>query len=187
MTAEIPNREPSQITAGDTVQWTRTDLSDYLPADGWALSYVLINSAAKITISATTSGTGYAVTVSAATSAAYTAGKYKWQAYVTNSGTSQRKTVDSGEIEIKPNFSSQTTYDSRSHVKKVLDAIDAVIENRASLDQESYEIMGRSLKRTPLNDLLKLRNEYAAKYLAEQNAENLANGKGAKNKIKVVL
>lgn len=185
MTAEIPTNEPSLVTAGDTIQWARQDLSDYLPADGWALSYVLINSAAKITIAATTSGTGYAVTVSAATSAAYTAGVYSWQAYVTNSGTSQRVKVDSGHIEILPNFAALSTYDARTHAKKVLDAIEAVIEGRASVDQESYAIMGRQLRRTPMADLLKLRDRYRTLYLAEVNAENAKNGKGRKNRIKV--
>lgn len=181
MTAGIPTTEPQSVNAGDTIQWERQDLTDYLPADGWALSYVLINSAAKITISATTSGTGYAVTVAAATSATYAAGVYAWQAYVTK--TTERFKVDEGTMEVLPNFAAATTYDSRSHVKTVLDAIEAVIESRASVDQESYSIMGRSLKRTPMADLLKLKDRYKALYLAEQNAENAKNGKAGKNRI----
>lgn len=185
MTVEIPSTEPTLVTAGDSINWQRQDLTDYLPADGWALSYVLINSAAKITINASTSGAGYAVAVTAATSAAWTAGVYAWQAYVTNSGTSQRVKVGAGHMEVLPNFAALTTYDARSHAKKVLDAIEAVIEGRASVDQESYAIMGRQLKRTPMADLLKLRDRYRAIYLGEVNAENSKNGKGRKNIIKV--
>jgi len=185
MTAEIPSNEPSLITAGDTVEWQRQDLTDYLPADGWALSYSLINSTGKITINAGTSGEGYLVSLSAAVTAAYTAGVYSWQAYATNSGDSKRVVVDSGTMEIAPNFSAMANYDSRSHAKKVLDAIEAVIEGRASVDQESYAIMGRQLKRTPMADLLKLRDRYSALYLAEVNAENAKTGKGKKNKLKV--
>lgn len=183
MTAQIPTTEPQEITAGDTVQWVKQDLSDYLPADGWTLSYVLINASGKIEIEATTSGTGYAITVPAADSSVWASGIYSYQAYATNGGA--RVTVGSGTIEILPNFSASATYESRSHAKRTLDAIEATIEGRASVDQESYSIMGRQLKRTPMADLLKLRDRYKALYLAEVNAENAKNGKNTKNKIKV--
>lgn len=181
MTAEIPATEPTQVNAGDTVQWTRQDLTDYLATDGWALSYVLINSTSKITINAASDGSAYAVTVAAATTAGWTAGLYSWQAYVTK--TTERFKIDEGSMEVLPNFAAASTYDSRSHAKTVLDAIEAVLESRATVDQESYSIMGRSLKRTPMADLLKLRDRYAALYAAEKNAENAKNGRPGKNRI----
>lgn len=185
MTVEIPTTEPLKVTAGDTLTWRRNDFSNYLPADGWALSYVLINAEGKITINAATSGTGYLITVAAAISADYTAGLYKWQAYVTNSGTGERVNVGKGSIEVLPNFSAAATYESRSVVKQTLDAIEAVILGRASQDQESYAIMGRQLKRTPIEELLKLRDKYKSLYAAEIRAENSANGKNGKNSIAV--
>lgn len=183
MTAEIPTNEPQEIIAGDTLKWNRDDISDYLASDGWALSYVLINATNKITINASANGAGYSVNVAAGTTAAYTVGTYQWKAFVTKA--SERFKVDEGTIEVVPNFAVVSTYDSRSHAKKVLDAINAVIENRASVDQESYTIMGRSLKRTPMEDLLKLKDKYQALYNSEQNAENVRNGAAGKNKILV--
>jgi hypothetical protein len=38
-------------------------------------------------------------------------------------------------------------YDGRDHVRRVLDAIEAVIENRATIDQQHYQINNRSLTR----------------------------------------
>ena len=51
-------------------------------------------------------------------------------------------------------------HDARSHVQRVLDAIEAVLEKRATLDQEQYRINNRELRRTPIADLLKLRDRY---------------------------
>jgi hypothetical protein len=180
MTA-IAEKEPLEITAGDYIQWKRV-LSDY-PAGTWTLSYALINATDKITITAANSGGDHLVTLAAATSADYTPGEYKWQAYVTSG--SQRITVASGTITIKPDFSSASALDNRTHVKKTLDAIEAVIEGRASQDQQEYSIANRSLKRTPLADLLMLRDKYRGYYLSEQNAENIRNGFGGKNRILV--
>jgi len=179
----IPTIEPDSVTAGDYIQWTQS-FGDYRATDGWVLSYVLVNATSKITITATTYNiTDFLVTVPAATSASWTAGKYKWQAYATL-GT-QRYTIRSGEMEVLPNFSAASTLDTRTHVKKVLDAIEAVIENRASLDQQSYEIEGRKLVRMTIDDLLTLRSKYRSFYLQEQNADRINRGEAGKNRLLV--
>ena len=60
-------------------------------------------------------------------------------------------------------------HDARSHAEKVLEALEAVLEGRASKDQMSYSIKGRSLALTPLADLLAMRKAYRAE-LASQRA-----------------
>lgn len=54
-----------------------------------------------------------------------------------------------------------------SHAKKTLAALEAVIEGRASKDQESYTIAGRQLSRTPIPDLLLLLSTYERKVARE--------------------
>lgn len=176
---DIPTTEPTEVTAGDTVKWTRT-LSDY-PAGTWTLSYTLINAASKIAITASASGTDHLVSVTPATSAAWSAGLYDWQAYVTD-GT-DRYQVDSGRITVNANYAGATTLDDRSHVKKTLDAIEAVIEGRASQAQQSYTINGRSLTRIPLSELYEFRKQYQAEYAAELQAERIANGMGSGRRV----
>jgi len=176
---DTPTTEPTEVTAGDTVKWTRT-LSDY-PAGTWTLSYTLVNSASKITITASASGTDHLVSVTPATSAAWSAGLYDWQAYVTD-GT-DRYQVDSGRLTIHANYAGVTTLDDRSHVKKTLDAIEAVIEGRASQSQQSYTINGRSLTRIPLAELYEFRKQYKAEYAAELQAERIANGMGSGRRV----
>lgn len=179
---DIPQFEPDRITAGDLIQWTR-DFADY-PAPTWVLSYVLLNSTGKITITGTADGTRHLISVPAATSAAWTPGIYRFQAYVT-SGTSRYQVRD-GSIEVLPNFATATTSDTRSTARKTLEAIEAEILARASGGASvEYTIAGRSLKREPLAELIKLRDRYAAMVRSEEAADRIARGLGTKNKILV--
>ena len=182
-----PETEPTQIIAGDRAAWKRTDLgTDYAPAS-YSLKYsarLEDSGSTEIEITASESGSDYIIEVGQSTTAAYTAGVYHWQAYITRTSDSERVTVDSGTWEIKVNRDAATT-DPRNHVKKVLDAIESVIEGRASKDQESYSIQGRALSRTPIADLITLRDKYRAEWVREQRAERIKNNLGHSGVIKV--
>ena len=187
MAATIPENEPLEIRAGDTWAWTRS-LDDY-PASTWTLKYRFKHpTATGFEITATASGTDHAVSVAAATTTGYTAGTWAWQAWV-ESGA-EKYTVDSGSLVILADYRSgaaTTTADSRTHATKVLAAIEAVIEGRASKDQEEYTIGNRSLKRTPLADLIKFRSRYRLEAAGEAQAERLRNGLGSSGFINVRL
>lgn len=172
MSAEIPTLEPTEINAGDTATWSRT-LADHPASAGWALSYVLINATAKISISSTAGGDDHLVLVAASATAGWTAGVYDWRARVTKSG--EVYTVGQGRITVLPSLSASTA-DLRSHARKTLDAIESVIEGRASQDVLEYQIAGRSLKRIPVADLLVLRDRYRSEVAREDAANNAARG-----------
>lgn len=175
MTAAIPTREPAELVAGDTWSWTRS-LSDY-PAGTWTLTYYLRGQAGEISFSASASGTDHLVSVAKATTAGYKAGFYQWEAAVTDGTT--RTTVARGTLTVKPDpANTGAGLDARSHARKVLEAIEAVIEGRATKDQQEYSIGGRMLKRTALADLQKLRANYRAEVFAETQGEAAAKGLG---------
>ena len=154
---------PTEITAGDSLAWTETE-SEYPAGDGWVVHYVLVNASSRITFNSVADGDKHSFVIDMATTGAWKAGDYTYQRYVTDG--SERITLTNGTVEIKPDFT--TASDHRSHAKKVLDAIEAVIENRATLDQESYSIAGRSLTRMNVEELLKFRGYYAAKVRKEK-------------------
>ena len=185
--SNYPETEPLEFIAGDRITWKRTDLgTDYAPAS-YSLKYSarLENSGAtEIEITASESGNDYIVEVGQSTSVGFKAGIYHWQAYITRTSDSERITIDSGTWEIKPNRDT-TASDPRNHVRRVLDSIEAVIEGRATKDQENYSIQGRSLSRTPIPDLLILRDRYKAEYIREQRAERIKNNLGHSGIIKV--
>lgn len=176
--ANYAHTEPGEIVSGDRLAWKRTDLgSDYPPA-----SYTLTYSARResdgtdsVAITAIADGNDFVVEVGQATTAAYEVGDYLWQAHITRDLDSERLTIDSGSWEVVANRATATT-DPRTHAKIVLDAIEAVIEGRATKDQESYTIADRSLSRTPMSDLIMLRSRYRAEVWQEISAERVANG-----------
>lgn len=176
--ANYPTREPAQLTVGDRWLWKRTDLgTDYAPAS-YSLKYALRrhDTGAEIEITASESGSDYLVEVASATTAVLAAGRYLWTAYIIRTSDSERVVVGSGTVEVLANRDAVAT-DPRSHARIVLDAIEAVIENRASVDQQEYSIAGRSLKRMEIGDLLKFRDKYRAEVSAE---ERLASGNGSR-------
>ena len=184
MTVTIPTKEPVVFTAGNTVKWTKS-LSDYLPADGWVLTYALVIAGQLIELTATDNGDGsHLISIDAATSDGYTAGIYHWQAYVTKA--TERYPVGSARLEIKPNFATQTTgYDNTSHVKNVLDALEATILGKASKDQMSYTINGTTVARMTPEEIIKWQNHYKILYKQELQAEGIDNGDAPSNKGQV--
>lgn len=182
MTA-IPTTEPAQVTAGDTIQWAKS-VPDYPASQGWTLKYVLLNPVLKIQITGTANGLDHSINVLAADSAKWIAGEYQWNSYVSKA-TGERHSVGSGTMLIKPDFSQKEASDQRSWVKRTLDNIEAVIEQRATMDQMEYTIEGRSLKRTPIADLFVMRDKFKDLYKQEIDAQNISAGKYGKNRIYV--
>lgn len=179
MTTEIATREPAKFAAGDRVQWQRT-LDDY-PAGTWTLAYYLLNASGRIAITASAQGTDHLVDVAAATTKAWAAGFYDVQGYVTSG--SDRRLAWSGRIEILPNFALAGSLDYRSHARRVLEAIEAVLESKATGDQLEYTIGSRSLKKMTHEELIRVRGRYKAEVEQEDIAERIANGLGGGNKV----
>lgn len=179
---KIPMREPDKVVAGDTWRWKRTDLvTDYPASNGWVLTYILMNASAKITLVALADGDAFYVEEVAGDTTAHMAGIYTWEASVAKGA--DRFRVGTGIIEVAPDFQALATLDTRSHARKVLAAIEAVIERRATKDQQEYAIDGRSLKRTPIADLMILRDRYLREVKQEVQADQYAKGRGTKRMV----
>jgi hypothetical protein len=188
---EYATTEPESFTAGDLVAWKREAAALVIPTGeapkasaGWALTYALVKTGARIAITAAASGDDHLVSIAAATTAGYAAGTYAWQAYVTK--TTERYLVGSGTIRILPNFAAAAGgHDARSHVKRVLDAIEAKLEARASKEQEQMVVGGQVVGMMPIHRLLEWRDRYRAAYENEQAAERVANGLGSGKQVLV--
>lgn len=182
-----PHAEPDVLTAGDTWAWTRT-LEVYSPDSGWVLSYRLVSPTVTqpITIAGSNNGNGdHKIEVDATVTASYAAGFYTWQAYVTNAGTGERYKVFDGQLTIEANFATQAgAFDARSHVKQTLDALEAIIAGRASVDQEHYAIAGRSLQRMSVRDLHFWRDKYRGYYASELRAQRRDRGLSSSSKVR---
>jgi len=170
--ADVATTEPVSIRGGDTLTFSRS-LADY-PAPTWTLAYSLVNASFRHTFTAAASGSDHLVTVAASTTATWDAGTYRLVGRV-SSGAEVYTVTD---IAVAVQASPATLGDTRTHARKCLDAIEAVLENRAAIDQESMAIQGRQLTRTPVAELLKLRSVYKGEVAREEASARLAAGLG---------
>lgn len=184
-----PTQEPDLLVVGDRWTWRRPDLvADYPTAD-YALTYEFMcdsggGGSHKFTITATETTDDYIIEVSQDTTEHYHVHHYKWYAFITRTSDSERISVDSGVTQLVADYA-ESTADQRTHAKKVLDAIEAVLENRASQDQMSYSIAGRSLSRMSIDDLMRFRDRYRAEYNQELKKARIKNKQDTGNTIKV--
>lgn len=155
---------PATITAGLSFS-VLADLSAY-PAPEWALVLHLRGPKA-INLEATADGSAHRFAADAATTASWTAGEY-WYALRAKKGADVLE-IERGTVRVLPDMvAAGDGYDGRSQAQIALAAIDAVLQNRATIDQERYRINNRELYRTPIADLLKLRSFYVEQVRREQ-------------------
>lgn len=177
---------PSTLRAGDTIAWDES-IPDYPASAGWTLAFVLTKyGQSLITITATTSGDDYAISVLPATSRTWIAGIYSWMAYVyKSSGTpvliTEKYTVKSGDIEILPDITQATsTTDLRSYARKTLDELEIVLQVKAAGgDISAYSIAGRSASKYPPETLENWRDKLRAECRLE--IENQIAAKGVRH------
>jgi hypothetical protein len=177
---------PSEIRAGDTIQWRDVEgvdnLGNTVSSAAYTLTYYLRFNAASegATVVGTAYGTGWEFSIAAATSAGFDAGTWYWQAVATKTGSTI--TLGSGQLTVLAALSYSGTpaaLDGRSQAQKDLDAVQAAIRTIVSGGvAKEYTIGNRSLKKYDLTDLLALETKLKADVNREQKAQLIANGLG---------
>jgi hypothetical protein len=159
------------LIAGDTIDFTDV-VADYPATAAWVLKYRLVPRfttpvQAPVELTATTvNTTDYRVQATPTATAAWTPGAYNWFRWVEKAG--ERQSLGSGSLTVQVNPATVAQgADIRSQAEAALDAINAVLANRATVDQQEMSIAGRSLKRMTVDELLKLRGYYKAQVNAE--------------------
>lgn len=149
---------PPRLTAGLTLRHTIVQAA--YPAPDWVLSVVLRGPGAY-TLRAEGEGAAHRFHAAANVTSQWLHGTYAYSVRASN-GTEVVE-LATGTLEVSPDLTQLPAgHDARSHVERVLAAIEAVIEKRATIDQERYRINNRELWRTPIPELLKLRDRYKA-------------------------
>lgn len=190
-TGDIPFCEPTEVSAGETIKWKKR-LNHY-PATLWTLTYYLRCQGshnpqflASQDVVATADGNDHSVTISASDSALLADGQWLWIARVSN-GTEVYK-VDEGRLTIKPDFTQLAGgEDKRSIARRILEKLEAAWFKRASSDILNYVMPGTGMtigKMTP-EQMIKQMDYWKGEVAREDAAENLANGMGTGNNIKV--
>ena len=160
---------PKSFFQGDTVEWEDSLAADY-PATDWTLTYKFMNASGHIDVTAQANGDDYIVNLTALETDSYIPGQYTWVGKVKDTATSTKVyTVLAGRTEIQPNLENSNRMDLRTWAEIALDNVNAVIAGRATMDQEAYSIQGRSLSRTPLDDLITFRKYLQGEVDKEQD------------------
>jgi len=186
-TTNYPTVEPDSLRLGDRWAWKITDLGTDYPPASYALTYslqLLGDGNHTIAITASESGDEYIVEVASATTAAYTAGTYRWYKFITRTSDSQRAEIGTGTLVVSANTASGH-HDESSHAEVMVRKIELVLNGRADADVMSYSIAGRSLSKMSPDELVKWRDYYLAEVAKERRAEAIKLGKGVNSKILV--
>lgn len=173
---------PEKIYLGATAKWT-VSISSYPASDGYSASYLLYNDQTTLTITTTGSGSVFTANHAPSVTTDWTPGQYRYQLFATKSG--EKWLIDQGDIELVADVSIEDHLDGRSHVKKVLDALESLILGKAGADVSSYSIANRTLTRMTPEELITWHDKYKQMYKDEQAAENLARGGGNSGIVRV--
>ncbi len=185
--------EPTTIIKGERIEWTRSycDFS----AEDYTLEYRFRGAGAGIDVNATADGTAFNAVITKTASAGFgAAGKYRWQAWLTEIADANNTfVVGEGVVTVKAGFdtASQAAVELRTPEKIALDAINAALANAATSDQMEYEIStptgSRRIKRISRTELITLQKHYAAIVSRQNLQERLANGGRFGKQVKVSM
>ena len=175
-----PSVVPDVLYVGDRWVWKRSVMVSDYPVATYELKYSfrLLTSAATeiaITTSESSSPEEYLVEVASSTTATYTAGDYTYQENIIRSSDSERFVYITGIVTVEPDLDTNTS-DPRSNARKILDGLQAMLENRASIDQMSMSIAGRSLSRMTPAEIRDWERHY--KYLVSLETKKMRIKKG---------
>lgn len=182
---DVPDQVPERLTAGDTAIFSRLELVGDYPSSAYTLAFVLVADQGGTPVSTNASSGTW--TLSAAVTGDLAAGRYRWAIVATRTSDSAKVTVERGELEVLSGLVG-TVADQRSHARKVLEALEAAIENRASQTHLETELPdGRRVRSMTLEEQIKARDSYRRELRAEEAAERRRLGQAARTTMKTRL
>lgn len=182
MAASTLTAMPSVITAGDTLLLNIAG-GDYPATENWSLTYTFrTKDGSNVTFTSTANGSDHLFNVDAATTGTWTAGEYYGVGKVTDGTTVV--TIWTGRLTVATDLSTQPdNFDTRTSAQICLDAINAVLEGKATRDVLSTTIAGQSITRMTFTELLQAKAFFESKVNQEQAALDAAQGKTTGNHV----
>ncbi len=154
---------PKTIAAG--VNFSASAWRNEYSGGEWAM-ILLLRGPSVIDVPATRDGSRHVWDVPALDTSAWAPGLYSYTIRATDGDAVHE--VESRSVRITPDIAAATAgYDGRSENRKALDAIQAVLAKRATMDQRRYRIRSgdgeRELERMSVDELLKLQAHFQQK------------------------
>jgi len=180
-----PKEVPRSIVIGDLVQFKLTKFSTDYPNTSHSMTFMARSGTGanvEFSIAASNSGDDYLFSASSAATSAFVAGLYHYQIEVLETSSNNRLILDQGELDVTVDLDVNAV-DPRTHAEKMLQKIEAVLENRADADVSSYSIAGRSLTKMSPEELLTWRNNYRREVKAYRRKLDVKHGRKTSSTI----
>ena len=157
--SNLPSAPPQAFVAGTNLDFL-IDPGDYAPPT-YACTWSIVSSSSSQSFAGVDDGNGsFQFTLTGAQTAVLGVDHYRYQFTCTEGDN--RYLVKMGAIEVLPALADVSGgLDTRSSAAILFDAIDAVMMQKATQDQSSLAIGGRSLSRYSWIDLSQMRGYYA--------------------------
>lgn len=162
-----------KIRAGDSLLFTE-ELKNY-PASLYTLTYTLINAYHKYTINTSNNNDTFVVSLTPSQTENFEMGTYAYVAHIEKDNIKLQ--VLEGNITILPNLESLQNLDTRTFAQQMVDTINAVIGNTATLEQKQYTINGRTMVSRDLPELLEMRQLFLMETAREENSKGIKNNR----------
>ena len=179
MSATIATREPFQFAIGDTLIFQRY-LADYLPPDGWALTYEIRGGASAVsnpvTFSSTTSGSYHLINVAAETTATWLAGDYDLAGYAVLASTGERHQIFRAQLTLQANLGAGDDAPVTTHAQRMIPLLEAQLERLAAHELDSTNIQQTEIQRVKRETLLGQLKYYRELRAHEIAVEQVRNG-----------
>lgn len=157
---------PAVLTAGDS--WQAVAPADVATFSDSGVDLVLrVEGGFSLRVTGERTGTLIRFTAAPAQTAPVPPGAATWALIETSVLGDWRHTLATGRVQIAPD--PVNMLDARAPAERILAAIEATIAGRVTKDADSYSIEGRSIARTPIPDLLRLRQLYKSEVAALRN------------------
>ncbi len=146
--SDEPTSEPSTLRQGDGATWRRS-LPNHPASGGWVLRYrVLWQAPPAATFSAAASGDDHLVTLTAAQTAAWQAGRATLLWWAEKAATSERETLGQQPLDVLPDLTAATSLDGRSAAVRRLADAEAALSAYLASGQGAvaeYQVAGRKM------------------------------------------
>ncbi len=173
-------REPVQITAGDTISFTKT-LANYPASQGWSLKYVLNGGSGPITFTSTASVNDHVISVDATTTALWLPADYEFTGFAEKG--SERHAIYIARLTVESDVEAQDPGDTRTHAQKMVEALEAQLEKMAQDDIIDSSVEGTQIRREARKEIFIMRKKYQRERQTEIAAERIKNGQTSGRKI----
>jgi len=185
-TTQTQCHEPTTLAQGETISFTRV-LSNFLPSDGWSLTYALRGGAQSISFFSTPSGNSHVILVPSATTATWLVGNYQFEGLAVNTDGTQKQFYLNNLVVTPDLTTAPSDLDTKTFAQKMLENIEAALLDLSQNSLQRTSVEMTEIDRVRRLDLMAQREKLLQERRGELARQAAKNHKPTGRKIQTVL